>query len=643
MSPRHSLRLLTPPPLKKICQLFDTYFKQCYTTIMLKRISLLFFFVSLVLLGFSTEAATRPINDVYVIHFIIDGTNKRFFDQVLESGKLPTIQKHFVENGAVFTHALANFPSTSTTIYQSYNTGLLPGHAGIPHLERFDRQKQEVIGYLTASGYLKINTDFINMRSLLNPNVAKLNPPSTIFELLEGYPTLSLYASFRRGASLVFPKFFPLGSLWSAYARDSGERIDLYAFDKLFEFFKKDNPPRYTIVGLYSTDFLGHKYGAQSEWVEDTLIQFDIFLKEFLELLKEKGLDNKIYFIVSADHGMHNTSKRFELREPLRKAGIFVKPRSPKIKDYTLYIADRGVSSTHIYVKHNDGWEPVKDASILRQHPKIGGGTVDLIETILNLEPTLLLIARDGPHAARIFDGQGGQSRIECFTLNYTDWCSYQVSPGQSDPLKLKGKTHLTHLMDGEPHSTFAWKKAMAGEEYPDAVIQLSQIFFDGRAGDIFVIPKKEWGFRKIKAGTHGSIVEGDMRVPLLIAGPTVPQGTFGIMRSPDVYPLLLEWFGITIPKENYDGVNPFKPIPNETKDWQHLAKLEQAVAHSKKLRAHGKTLKLARQEYKNRQLLFEKLTEEEKKIQTEDHLDIIKRMIALTKERLERMKIIME
>lgn len=611
---------------------------------MFKCITILLCFFTSLLFCLSNASASRSINDVYVIHFVIDGANKYFFDQILESGRLPTIQKNFVENGAVFTDALSSFPTTSMTVYQSYTSGLLPGHSGIPHLERFDRQNKKVIGYLTSSGYLKINDDFINMRALLNPNVAALNPPTTIFELLEGYPTLSLYSTFRRGASKVYPEKFPIGPLWSGYVRDSGERIDLYAYDQLFKIFKKDNPPRYSLVGLYSTDFLGHEYGAQSEWVKDALIQFDIFLKEFLELLKERGLKDKTYIIISADHGMHDTSNRFKLKEPLIKAGIFVKPKNPKIKDYTLYIADRGVSSTHLYPRHNDSWAPIENSSILRKHPKIGGRTVDLIETILNLEPTLFLIARDGPYAARIFDRYGGESRIECFTLNYADWCSYQVQPGHSDPLNYKGKTHLKHLLDGEPHSTLAWKKASANEEYPDAVIQLSQIFFDGRAGDIFVIPKEDWGFRKVKAATHGSIIKGDMRVTLLMAGPHVPSGTFSIIRSTDIYPLLLKWFGIDIPKENYDGIDPFKPIPDESKDWQYLAKLEQNINHGKKLKAYGKTLKLAHQELKERQTLLGQL--EQLKIRLEndnqdanDHLGIVKRMIEVTKKHISNMK----
>jgi len=609
----------------------------------MKRI--LFFLSCFLLLasGFSFAGAPAPINDVYVVHFVLDGMNRGVFDKLLDEGKLPAIKEHFVDHGAVFEDALSNFPSTSPTIYQSYVTGLLPGNSGIPHLERFDRKNKKTIGYLSTSGYLKINDDLINLKALENPDTVKLQPPTTIYELLGGHPTFALYSSFRRGASDFFPKRVPMHALWSAYVTENGLKIDYLAYEKLFGIFGEKDIPRYTLVGLYSVDFLEHEFGIKSVEAKNAVTQFDIFLREFLELLKKQGIADKTYLIVSADHGMHDTGKLFKLEKSLLNAGIFVKPGNPKIKDYTLYAADRGISSTHIYIKHDGGWEPVEDADILRSHPKKGGGTVDLIQTLLDLEPTMLVIARDGGRAARIFDAHGGQSRIECYNLNSIDWCSYHVTPNHGDPLHYYGRKNLAHLQDGEPHSTFEWKKATVNEEYPDAVIQLSQIFHDGRAGDLFVIPKSEWGFRKAKAATHGSIIFDDMRVPMLISGPTVPAGKFGVIRSCDIYPLLLKWFGINVPKNNYDGVDPFEKIEPESKEWQQLATLEQTAARGGKVRASGRMAALAREELNRRQILLKKLKAYEMELIRQplknDHVDIVRRAIELTEERVKRMQ----
>ena len=606
----------------------------------MKRLFILAFL--LMASGFPAHAAPRPINDIYVVHFVLDGMNRRVFNELLDAGRLPAIEKAFVNNGAVFTGALSNFPSTSPTIYQSYTTGLLPGNSGIPHLERFDRRNRKVIGYLTTSGVLKINDDMINLRALQNPDMVALQPPTTIYEILSGHPTFALYTPFRRGASDYFPKRVPMHALWSAYVTENGEKIDYLAYKQIFKIFERGDSPRYTLVGLYSVDFQEHEFGVASDETKNAVIQFDVFLREFLDLLKSRGIADKTYLVISADHGMHDTGKLFKLDKPLIQAGIFVKPGSPKIHNYTLYAADRGISSTHIYVRHDDGWEPIEDAGILRKHPKKNGGFVDLIETLLNLEPTMLVVARDGERSARIFDTNGGESEIECYTLNFTDWCSYKVNAGKKDPLHYNDNLKLKYLLDGEPHSTLEWKNATYDMEYPDAVIALAQIFWDGRAGDVFVIPKERWGFRKAKAATHGSIIYDDMRVPFLIAGPTVPKGTFGVMRSADIYPLLLKWFGIDIPKENYDGVDPFETIAPESKDWQRLAAIEQRAAHGENVRATGALLNLAKHELEKRTILSQKLKsyyDEVSKTDKTDRADIVKRAYELTRERVNRMQ----
>jgi hypothetical protein len=520
------------------------------------------------------------IRDVYVIHFIIDGTNLKTFNRALAQGRLPTIHKHFVERGARFERATSNFPSTSSTVYQSFVTGLLPGHAGIPHLERFDRQRLKAVDYLSAGSYEMLDTDLINLRALINPEQVELEPPTTIFELLRGHPTAAIYTSFRRGATIKDPKKAPFHGLWSAYVSQNEEHVDVLPLRETMQLFKGllEKIPRYSLVGLYAADVLGHRYGPYSQEVVDALIQFDLFLRDFFDLLNRRGLADKTYIIISADHGMHTTGRLFKFRKALEEKGVFVKPKNPRIKDYTLFAATRGVASSHLYVRHDGGFEPLTDPDVLRRHPTRNGRHIDLIEFILGLDATNLLIVRAGERRARIYNREGKSADVSCYTLNFEDYCSYRFDRQRGDPLGYAKNPSLRRLLDGRPHSTLAWREATAAEQYPDAVIQLSQIFHDGRGGDAFISTHGRYGFQKVKAGNHGGATEEDMRVPLLIAGPTVPRGTFGVIRPADVYPLLLKWFGLSVPEGNHEGVNPFDRFEGEKPRWQKLASLEQVV-----------------------------------------------------------------
>ncbi len=587
------------------------------------------------------------INDVYVIHFVVDGTNLAAFERAVDEGRLPTVKKVFYDQGAVFTHGLSLFPSTSTTIYQAYVTGLMPGHSGIPHLERMDRQTEEVIGYLTVSGFDKINSDLVNLRALTNPDAARIQPPSTIFELLDGYPTEVIYSSFSRGAANRYPAKAPISALWSTYVSEDVENVDVLAMKRVMKLFggPTEKIPRYAMVGLYSPDIMGHKHGPQGKEVQEVLTQFDVFLSDFMKLLDERGIADRTYVIVSADHGMHESGELFNLNKALSDAGVRIKSPKTHKGRYDVYAASRGVASSHMYVRHEGGFEPIVDPDIPRHLRGKDGAEIDLIELLRSLAAVELIAVRAGDRKARVFDSQGSFADIACYTLDGADYCSYGTKEG--DPLGYSKSPKTARLMDGKPHSSLAWRDASAGERYPDAVIGLSQIFHDGRAGDIFVTTKGRYGFRKVKMGNHGGIIEGDMRVPLMIAGPKFPKGRFGAARPTDIYPLLLEWFGLKVPEDNHDGASPFAAPGEKNSGWERLAEAEQALDRGKRVEIGPSVKSLARKEAAKRKILVDKLgallddmrSSSGKDAYARDHAAIVERTLAWARGALERME----
>jgi len=641
---------------------------------MLKHITItLIAIISLLLISPNLKAkdARIDIHDVYVVHFIIDGTNLHTFDRAMASGKLPTLRKYFIDDGARFSLALSSFPTTSTSVYQSYATGLLPGHAGIPHLERFDRQNQKVIGYLTASGARKINDDLINLRALMNPNIVDLDTTSSIFELLKEHPSASIYSSFQRGATFRHPKRAPLHAIWSTFVSNNVEMVDVLAYRKMRELFELPmlEIPRYSLVGLYSSDIMGHKYGPKSKQVTDALIQFDTFMNEFLSLLRKRGIENQTYIIISADHGMHKTGKVFNIAKDLEELGVYMKPANPMMKDYTLYASNRGVVSSQIYLKRDGGFTPLKNPEILRTHPTMDGGRIDLITAIAGLDATNLIIVRAGPRSARVYDSRRRSADIDCFTINLEEYCSYTFNKSKGDPLGYSKSRKVRPLLDGRPHSSRTWRKASADEKYPDAVIQFSQIFGDGRAGDLFVTAKRGYGFRKSKAGNHGGAIKADMQVPLLIRGPAIKPGKYGVIRSVDLYPLMLKWFGFDIPDANHDGIDPFKEHTSDNSGWLALAAIEQLIAknsdnekltrrrilHAASAHSAARISTLATEEMKRRSILVGRMNElllamkEQKRSRgrgpirneeyIDDHIAIVEENLSLARKNLHDME----
>ncbi len=629
---------------------------------LLRNIATLAVAASLLLTPFSATARAK-INDVYVIHFVVDGTNLKAFEKALDEGRMPNVKRHFVDGGARFEKGLSAFPSTSTSVYQSYATGLWPGHAGIPHLERMDRETERVVGYMTPGGYDMIDSDLINLRALTNPDVVRLTPPTTIFELLEGWPSASIYSSFSRGATVRYPKIAPVAALWSGYVSEIKSDVDSLAMRRVMQLFggEFEEIPRYTLVGLYSSDMMGHAFGPMSDDVQEVLVQFDVFMRDFLELLEKRGIAEKTYVIVTADHGMHDTGKLFKFRKAMVEHGWRLKSSPAPRADFSIYTANRGVVSSHLYIRHDGGFEPIEDAEVARSVPLSSGKPDDLISFIRSLDAIDLIAVRAGERRARVIARDGSWAEVECYTVNLIDHCAYVTAGG--DPLGYMKSPGLKALVDGKPHSTLAWREAAADEEYPDAVVGLSQIFNDGRAGDIFVTTHDGYGFRSVKQGNHGGPTHDDMRVPIFIAGPSVPKGTFGAARPPDLYALALEWFGLEVPETNHDGSNPFERFKGEDASLAALAALDQrfddtSAAH----KALGKAAvgakragirKLATEEAKRRLELAGKLSDLLKEIEAktakgeydkryaEDHAKIVRRAKRWAEAGGERMKAI--
>ena len=520
------------------------------------------------------KTAPAKINDVYVVHFVLDGANWSFFKKLVHDGKLPTVKRIFFDDGAVFDHGMSLFPTTSATVYQSYMTGLHPGHVGIPFIQRLNRQNGNITDYLTIGGYDFINSDVINLRALINPKVGNLNPPTTIFELLHGHFTASVYDAFHRGATIVRPKV-PIRAMWNAFVNGNPSKVSVLAYNEVIKLFKsKKQPPRYTLAAILSSDIMGHQFGPYDDRIAALYFQFDVFLRDFVNLLKDKGIFDKTYIVVTSDHGMHPTSKLFHIQKMLKQKGIRVKSKNPKYKNYDLFITNRGVASEQIYARHDRGFKPTNSVKIFKNFRTMRGNRINLIDAILSLPPTQFLIVRRGDYKARIYDTNKRYADIDCYLVGLEPFCSYKFNDKKGDPLGYSKESSLAALLDNKPHSGRRWELATASMRYPDAVANLGMIFNDTRAGDAFIMAKTQYGFRKLKKGNHGGMSITDMNTLYMIHGPNVIKGGFDAARPEDIFALLVKWFGIKLSNHSHDGLNPFYVNFSENQNSVDIAEL---------------------------------------------------------------------
>ncbi|HEX5855321.1 MAG TPA: alkaline phosphatase family protein, partial [Thermoanaerobaculia bacterium] len=124
-----------------------------------------------------TSLAPGP--SVCVLFF--DGLSGEVFDRLVEEGALPNIKARIVDQGLTVQNAVASVPSETYPNLASLETGLLPGHHGIPANIWLDRRLRvreahtNILGVFSATDYLAAEARTLFER-LPNDTVAITTP-----------------------------------------------------------------------------------------------------------------------------------------------------------------------------------------------------------------------------------------------------------------------------------------------------------------------------------------------------------------------------------------------------------------------------------------------------------------------------------
>ncbi len=496
---------------------------------------------------------------------LFDGLSAEAFDGLVASGALPNLKARIVDRGLRVETAVASVPSETYPNLASLETGLLPGHHGIPANIWLDRR-------------LRVREAHTNILGIFSSTDYLVPEARTLFERLPG-DTVAVTTPIARGVSVHARNRI---ALVASYARNEWSLLDRKTLDDVGDAYAgaaaAGRVPPLVWAHFVGPDEVAHVSGPESHEFQVTMSAIDEAFGRLLRRLRRRHLDERILFVLVGDHGNRSYGTFVDANELVNRAlranpteadcsagDCVLVPATRKDKAYDVgdaMIAVGAYRGVMIWLPANRPPEDVPSAFRAPRRKRkartppgepLKIPDASLFAATLARAPEVRLVATRGRSSGSVaLYGPSGRAEIVREDRDGLESLYfYRVLEGD-DPL---GYTHSAAApLLGSAHDPDEWLEATAETEFPDLVVQLPEFFDSPRSPDVFLSPKDGYGFTRGYAAGHGSLSRSDTVVPFLFAGPGVTPGVLHAARTVDLAPTILSYLGVPYDPAEMDG-----------------------------------------------------------------------------------------
>jgi hypothetical protein len=465
---------------------------------------------------------------------LVDGLRPDVAEARLAAGELPHLEAMLQAGGR--TRAITVFPSTTSVAYLPFLTGCTPGRCNIPSIRWLDRQayggawwrQREAVRSYCGYQASRLDAD-------IAPDVR------TIFELVPD--SVGIFTPVARGLTPARDPSRRERQFWGAlahYAQWHQPSDDAVARHLLRAV---DGPARFVFAQFPAVDGYSHQTDPDSTRVRRALRQVDTVVGQVRERLRSRGELETTLVLVVSDHGAATVHTHLDLADWFRARGVptlshpVLWERAPRA---AVMVAGNG--SAMVYARPDAPRSARWPVERLRRPETFGAGG-DLVEALLR-EPAVGLVAAESGDGIWVGNDQGAALlRRAAGAIAY--------EPLAGDPLGCGGP---------RSGSVRDWLEATWDAPYPDAAYHLLDQFRSPRAGDLLVVAREGYDFRRRfeipehRAG-HGSLVRSHMQTPVWSSEPIPAEP----IRTVDLFPAMLDWLGEPAPA-GLDGGDIWRP-----------------------------------------------------------------------------------
>jgi hypothetical protein len=460
---------------------------------------------------------------------ILDGARPDVFDRLREAGDLPNIERHLLAGGPP-CRAVTVFPSTTGVAYLPMLTGCFPGTCDIPGIRWLDVREFRGRWWRAGDG-LRSYCGY--QGGLLNEDVR----PGilSLFDLVDD--SVALCTPFHRGLAAGRVRVRGSRMVWGSIGHYTGHwrRLERAIGSELAAVARAR--PRLAFAVFPGVDCVTHRRDPFHPDVLRVYREFDGAIGRFAAA---GGFEGDSLVIVASDHGAARVERHTDVALALEAAGVptlrhpVVWRRAPRAA-----VMVSGNGSAQVYLRPGEprGRRIAPDEI---ERGDVEGIPADLVQRLADLPGVALVAAREG-EAVRVTSREGRAS------VAADGEGGIRYSPETADVLGLGGAA---------TGSGRAWLQASIDGAYPDAPVQLLQLFRSRRAGDLVVAAgpgtdlRSDWEIPEHRAG-HGSLTADHMRC-VVAANRPLPSP----IRTADIFPVILDHLGVPVPG-SIDGTLP--------------------------------------------------------------------------------------
>ena len=457
------------------------------------------------------------------IFFLADGTRLDVFAELFKRGDLENIQKYVVEPGK-FLRGITVFPSTTGPAYTPYLLGKFPGRCNLPGIRWFDRRYYDK----TPFSLRRFRSYAGPQASLINRDIECSSP--TLFGLVPG--SVSILNEITRDISSSGnnkTKYLKYYLVVKSHFTDRSDDVEEAAGRILVDSLR--NSPRFVFCVFTAADAYSHRYHPFHRKVMESYRRLDRYVGMVAEKIAGRGELDDTLFVVASDHGLTPTHSHFDSLGFLRRRGfkpLYYTNVFRHFLDADSSVMVSGNSMAHYYFKNSDGWKRHTHCEEI----------ADIVDELSSRPEVDIVCARTG--------GDGGEVKI---TNPRGEALVSEDEKGLICYRNVSGNP-LGYGFSSRKMDTSESLQLTIDSDYPDALLQILQLFESPRTGDVVVSSKPGYDLRATHEnpehhGSHGSLHKDHMVVPVLMSRPTQHD----YVRTADIFTSIVRYLGLEVPK----------------------------------------------------------------------------------------------